>query len=219
MRFGFQPGIGFVNVNYNKLLFGDQIVRGGNVPTIETPPQNLIYPDIGAGMLVYDNRFWAGMSVYHINKPTESILNGFSESVLNIKFSAHGGYKILLDDEDTDADKLRSVSIAMHYSSQFLWDQLDIGGYFSKGMFNFGLWYRGLPVFKSYLPGYSNNDAIAVILGYRTNRMNFGYSYDFTISKLTIGSYGSHELTFSYQLCNPKKKKRRRKVGTPCPKF
>ena len=82
-----------------------------------------------------------------------------------------------------------------------------------------GLWYRGLPGVKSYAPGYGNNDAIAMIVGLKTYRFGFGYSYDFTISQLTNASAGAHEITLSQQLCNPKRRRSRPKSWTPCPSF
>ena len=68
------------------------------------------------------------------------------------------------------------------------------------------------------MPVHSNNDAIAILVGLKAPRFNIGYSYDFTISKLTMASYGSHEITLSAQMCNPNKT-RKRVWPVPCPKF
>src|SRR6478735_7843067 len=43
IRFGIQPGFGFKKVNYDNLVFGDQIYRGGNVATVEKAPLNKTY--------------------------------------------------------------------------------------------------------------------------------------------------------------------------------
>ena len=81
-----------------------------------------------------------------------------------------------------------------------------------------GIWYRGIPL-KHYAPGYANNDAFAIIVGVKTDRLNIGYSYDITISRLSTKlSHGAHEITASYQLCKVKKKKKYRLL-LPCPKF
>lgn len=40
MRFGFQAGFGTRSINFNDLIFGDQLSRGGDVPTVETPTIN-----------------------------------------------------------------------------------------------------------------------------------------------------------------------------------
>ena len=108
--------------------------------------------------------------------------------------------------------------MAFNYRGQKEFDQFDIGCYYSQNSFNLGLWYRGIPGLKAYKPGYSNNDEVAVIIGFQTKKMNIGYSYDITISKLYQISNGAHEITISYHICSPPKKK---KYGLllPCPKF
>lgn len=217
LRFGIQPGVGISSINFNKLLFGDQIARGGkNVPTLEDAPQSVIYFDINTGLLLYATNSWFGVSFFHINEPDESFLGSGDPSTLPVKYSAHGGYKFLLN-EDVDIEK--SVSIAFNYRGQNKFDQLDIGGYYTRDIFNVGLWYRGIPFFKRYAPGYANNDAISIIAGFKTDIMSFGYSYDFTISRLSNSiSNGAHELTVSYQFCQLKKL-RKKLIFVPCPSF
>lgn len=217
LRFGIQPGVGFSSINFNKLVFGDQIARGGqNVPTIEDAPQSVTYFDINTGVLLYATNTWFGVSFFHINEPDESFLGSGNPSLLPIKYSAHGGYKFLLNEE---IDNEKSVSLAFNYRGQKKFDQLDVGGYYTRDIFNVGLWYRGIPFLKQYAPGYANNDAISVIVGFKTNIMSFGYSYDFTISRLSNSiSNGAHELTVSYQFCQLGKL-RKKLIFVPCPSF
>jgi type IX secretion system PorP/SprF family membrane protein len=218
MRMGVQPGLGIRSINYNNLVFGDQIARGGSVATVETPAQTKMFFDIGAGMLAFTRKAWVGVSFYHLNKPNESLLGETGESILPIKYSLHSGYKYSINPDEKEETKRRSVSLAMNYRGQLEFDQLDIGGYYTQYVFNVGLWYRGLPGLKAYKPGYSNNDAFAVVIGVKTDKLNIGYSYDTTISKLTAKSGGAHEISVSYQLCKLKKKKKKRLL-VPCPKF
>jgi len=121
-------------------------------------------------------------------------------------------------EEEREDFQKKSITAAFNYRGQKEFDQLDIGFYYTRNIFNIGFWYRGIPGLKAYKPGYSNNDEIAVILGVQTHGMNIGYSYDITISRLYKQSNGAHELTVSYQICHPPKKK---KYGLiiPCPKF
>lgn len=217
IRFGVQPGIGIHSISFNKLLFGDQIARGGNVATIEDQTHSRTYFDIGAGMLAYTKDFWLGTSLYHLNKPNESLIPG-SQSVLPIRYTVHGGYSYALNEDEKEEFKRRSIAAAFNYRGQADFDQFDLGAYYMQYVFNLGIWYRGIPFLKSYKPGYSNNDAIALILGFKTERLNIGYSYDFTISKLAGATSGAHEVTLSYQLCKLTKKKKKR-IVVPCPKF
>ncbi|MES2592743.1 MAG: type IX secretion system membrane protein PorP/SprF [Bacteroidota bacterium] len=217
MRFGVQPGVGMKSINFNKLLFGDQIARGGNVATLETPTQSKTYFDIGAGGLFYSRKYWIGTSVYHLTRPDVALM-GNSDGILPIKYSVHGGAKFIFNPKERNLYAQRSVSPAFNYRGQREFDQFDIGLYFTQYIFNLGLWYRGIPILKSYKPGYANNDVIAMIVGIKTDRLNIGYSFDYTISKLNNLSHGAHEITLSYQLCKFRKKKKSRLV-VPCPKF
>ncbi len=219
-RFGVQPGVTIKSIQFDKLIFGDQLARGGNtgansIASVENPTQSRAFFDIGAGGLIYTSKFWLGTSFFHINKPNES-LYGNDDVKLPIKYSLHGGTKLYLDDEK-DPDLKKSMSIVMNYRGQGKFDQLDVGIYFSKYGVNLGFWYRGIPGLKAYKKGYSNNDAIAIILGFQKKRLRIGYSYDITISKLASLTKGAHEITLSYELCKPKKITKR--VLIACPKF
>ncbi len=219
MRGGFQPGIGIRSVNFNKLLFGDQIARGGNVPTIEAPTQTKVYVDIGAGGLLFTEKLWIGTSFYHLTRPNTSLIDG--EAILPVKYSIHGGGKFPLNKGENDPFKKMFISPAFNYRGQKKFGQLDIGLYYTQYIFNVGLWYRGIPIIKTYKyqPGYSNNDALAIIVGVQADRLNIGYSYDITISKLSSLTNGANEVTLSYQLCKLQKKSKKYGVLIPCPKF
>ncbi len=218
MRVGVQPGIGIRSINFSDLLFGDQIARGGSgVATVETPTQTKTFFDIGAGALAYTKEAWLGVSVYHLNKPNESFI-GDPSAILPVKYSVHGGYKYFVNEDEKDEFQRKSFSGAFNYYGQNKFDQLDLGVYYSQYVFNLGVWYRGIPGLKAYKPGYSNNDAVAVIIGIKTDRLNIGYSYDYTISKLTNMTNGAHEIAVAYQLCKLNKKKKKRLI-VPCPKF
>jgi len=213
MRFGIQPGITTRSVNYNQLIFGDQIATG-TASSVETQKPSTTFLDLGAGVLAYSSKFWAGFSAYHLNKPNQSLL-GSEDGIVPIKYSFHAGAKFIVGGDDK-SDVLKSITPALHYRKQKKYDQFDVGMYYTHGLLTMGLWYRGLPL-KHYQPGYANNDAVAVLLGVKTDRFNCGYSYDLTISKLAGASRGAHELTISYQFCKQKKKKKRIEVA--CPKF
>jgi type IX secretion system PorP/SprF family membrane protein len=214
MRLAIQPGIGMRSINFNDLVFGDAIAHG---TTVEQPTQTKTFFDLGAGALFYSAKYWGGFSIYHLNKPDESIM-GIEGATLPIKYSLHGGAKFNIEDGENDKDISQSVTAVFNYRGQQKFDQLDIGAYYTKNVVSVGAWYRGIPI-KQYKPGpgYANNDAIALIIGVKTKRANIGYSFDITISKLAGLSKGAHEVTMAYQLCKPSKKKK--KLVIPCPKF
>jgi hypothetical protein len=81
---------------------------------------------------------------------------------------------------------------------------------------NLGLWYRGIP-FSGTKPG---SDALSVLIGVDIDKydMRIGFSYDVTISKLSIAnSLGAFELSLIYEYA--KRSKKIRKVLVSCPKF
>jgi len=218
-RFGVQPGIGIRSVNYTKLLFGDQIARGGDVASVENSDiiKSKTYLDANAGFLIFNSAYYFGVSASHLNQPNQSIVGSISK--LPIKYNAQGGRTFVISQATTRAPFAgKSVNLAFHFRGQNKFDQLDIGGYYNQYVFTLGMWYRGIPIAKSYKPGYGNSDALAFLIGYKKDGINIGYSYDLTISKLTMVSNGAHEITVSYQYCPPRKKvKPRRRVA--CAKF
>jgi type IX secretion system PorP/SprF family membrane protein len=217
LRLGIQPGLGIRSVNYTKLLFGDQIVRGENNATVEDKINTKTYFDANAGVLLFNNDYYLGFAAFHLTKPNESLLEGVSK--LPIKFNMQGGRMFEISPPNMRHPFMqKSMNIAFHLRGQNKFDQLDIGAYYNQYIFTFGLWYRGLPIVKAYKPGYTNNDAIAFLVGYKKDGISIGYSYDLTISKLATVSNGAHEISVSYQYCPPRKKiKPRRRVA--CAKF
>jgi type IX secretion system PorP/SprF family membrane protein len=217
LRFGAQPGITIKSIDMNRLTFGDQLYRGGNVTTIESPVISRTYFDFGAGTLLYGAGFWLGTSVYHINRPDESLFStGYNR--IPIRYSVHGGYKYNLNRDETPGDIKKSITAAFNYRGQAKFDQFDIGFYFTRAFLNVGMWYRGIPGLKAYKTGYKNNDAFIFIIGLEGNRIDIGYSYDITISDLSTISHGSHELTLNFQMCRLKEKKKKAEL-IECPKF
>ena len=157
-------------------------------------------------------------SFNHMNEPNQSLSN--DESPLFMKFSAHGGYKFDLSEGGRKTLNTSFFNVALHYKAQQKFDQLDLGLYYTREPFTFGVWYRGIPAIKSY-EGVLNNDALAIILGYKVidYNLNIGYSYDVTVSRLAANSAGSHEISLIYEIASKKKKRRSRRFFVPCAKF
>ncbi|MBA3899315.1 MAG: type IX secretion system membrane protein PorP/SprF [Bacteroidetes bacterium] len=217
IRAGFQGGLNTRSIDYTSLLFGDQIVNGTTNSSYNMPA--VAYADFAAGGVIYSELFWAGFSAHHITRPNESLLRETSE--VPIKYSVHGGGRIPLN--GTGGSRKSSTQLiypAFNYKSQGKFDQLDLGFYYEHTGIVIGTWYRGIPLLKAYRPGYMNNDAIALIVGYAVDNFNIGYSYDFTISKLAFASGGAHEISCNYTFCAMKtQKKKRRRINVPCPSF
>jgi len=212
--------VGYVThaVDYSRLVFGDQLLSGNDGGSLDQyDGEGVSYMDVTAGLLYFTPKYWVGASVHHLNEPNQSLLN--AEAKVPRKLSVHGGYRHRIKTA-LIKEHGQYVVFAFNYRAQDKFDQFDIGAYYELDPFSIGLWYRGLPLFKSFEPGYGNSDAVAVSFGYQVNDLRIGYSYDLTISKLVSNTGGAHELTLVYEIANRRKKKsisKRRVV--PCAKF
>lgn len=222
MRAGFAAGGVQRSIDYGALTFGDQISRGGASTSIEDLSNiRTVYFDGSFGMLFYTAQSWGGFSFNHFNRPNQSLLAESSKLPGDFKF--HGGHKFFLEGDDAESTKRgaekNTVTVAFNYKKQQKFNQIDVGLYYSKSYFVIGAWYRGIPLWRP-IPYYRNNDALIFLIGLSSEKINVGYSYDITLSKLTnISSGGSHEVSIAYQFCNPKKKKKKRAILISCPKF
>ena len=199
----FRPGVEvaytFQDINFDRLIFGDQLSSTGLTgnPTGEVFNTGLStrFFDLSFGGVLYNPSLWIGGSLHHVLEPNQSIAGG--DAPLRRKFSVHGGYRIPLNPgtRRTDIGE-RSITPSFNYRTQGEFDQLDLGAYFTLSPILVGVWYRGLPI--KNLDGITNNEALIFMLGLQTNRATFGYSFDYTLSDLGIGTGGAHEISIAY---------------------
>ena len=211
---GAEAGYTTRDYNFNKFIFGDMIAYGTSA-TVEQPNALRVhYLDLSSGVLLYNRRAWIGVASHHLNMPNQAVIS--SESRLPILYSVHMGIKIPIGKtvDPRDDNPKESITPAINYRSEKKFDQVDVGCYYTHLPLVFGVWYRGIPILKSYKPGYANNDALAFVLGLSVDSFKFGYSYDLTISRLWGNTGGSHEISLCYQFC-----KLNVKGPFACPKF
>lgn len=229
-KLSFRPGvqISFVNrdLNFNKLTFGDQYDETGFISptTAESFNTNtgINFADISFGGLLYSGDFWIGFSMFHLTEPNQSFVG--EASPLPKKSSVHGGYKISLPAKPgrsrgpMQAPRERSLTPTFQYKTQGEFDQLDLGLYLTLEPIVLGTWYRGIP-FKTY-EGFGNNESAVFLIGISSNNLNIGYSFDYTLSELGIGSGGAHEVSLAYEFPLRSRKIPPKNVRLiPCPKF
>lgn len=225
----FRPGTQLAvynrNLNFNKLTFGDQ--WNPSTQEFDNPSGEVdtglskFFFDLSFGGVLYSSRFWFGYSVYHINQPNQS-LSG-QDNPLPMKHSFHAGYKIPLKTAGAPPgyNKIgdeRSITPTAQYKMQGGFQQLDLGIYATIEPMIFGLWYRGIPFDTPN--GFSGSESMVVLLGYSYQKLNVGYSFDYTLSDLGIRSGGAHEISLSYviSLKDPRRPPAD-KLRIPCPKF
>lgn len=197
--------LGYVRMSWawDKFIFRDQIdpingyqTGGGTILTRESRPINTNpdYIDVGLGILYYSPLFYIGSSVKHVNSPDIGILvnSNSGGSALSPRFNFHTGFEIPLSNDKRKERHILSPSLAVVKQASFF--QMNLGAqYLFKSVFT-GLFYRHARL---------NPDAIIFLLGFKKDNWKIGYSFDFTISELTISQGGTHELSFLFQLANP----------------
>ncbi len=215
LKAGFEASYFAEKLDFNKLTFGDQIdPRYGFVlNTNEKPPDNpnKSTVDFSTGLLLYNENFYCGFAANHLTQPNVGF---YSQSPLPIKYTFHVGGVIPLRGGSNGLARQENestISPNLLYQKQDQFQQINVGMYVNKFPFVGGLWYRQSIGASSY------PDALIVLLGLETGMMRFGYSYDITISKLTLGSGGAHEISFALRFGCPPKKKRVRVIN--CPTF
>ena len=187
VRAAVQAGIHQKSLNWDKLVFGDQISsKFGNIYTTgEVQPGTVLVPDFGAGLLIYSETIFGGYSAHHITQPNE----GFGgESILPMKHTAHAGLIVPFNNDHHDS--FISPNVVFQAKGDFR--KINLGVFLEKGPAVVGLWYR-------------NRDAFIVLLGIHMEAWTIGYTYDVTTSKLSIqNSNGSHEISFGMKFpCKP----------------
>ncbi|MDA1336064.1 MAG: PorP/SprF family type IX secretion system membrane protein [Bacteroidetes bacterium] len=218
LRPALQGAFGNRSIDMQQLTFGDQLIRGPQVSTIEDRPSvSRHYFDFATGFLLSGKYNWLGVSFDHLNNPNES-LNPTYIDPMDIKTSIHGGWRMPIQDYMRDRHH-GDLIVAFNYMAQGPFDQLDLGIYYDTKPLSFGLWYQGLP-FGHTIEGGTDVDAVSAIFGYGTENWKIGYSYDITLNRLGLSTTGgSHEIVLSYNWKTYQKKPSATPRYLPCPVF
>jgi len=222
LSMGLQGSLIFRSLDYSRLTYGDQLssflVNGklGSTldPTASLFSNNVNYGDIGAGLLVNHSTYWLGASVHHINRPNQSLLEN-SDDLIAPKYALQGGLSLAISEG-------KSIKPVIYLKNQGNFAQVDLGTYVQLDPLVLGFWFRGLPLNKTTADSFSSRESLIGLIAIQNNRYSFGYSYDFTVSGLGVGSGGAHELSFSYVLnwdFGQRKSYQRYRQSFACPRF
>jgi len=219
LRFGLSGGIQQASINFFKLRFPDQIDdRDGFVfPTNEPGlggglSESNIRPDVNAGIAYYNPYAWLGVTINHITEPEQRFYpniplppDQLEGAKLPRKFTVTGGLRLPVGGI-RNPNRIK-ISPAFLFKVQGQFFQVDAGVYLDIEPMVFGVWYR-------------HQDALIGLIGFRKGVFSFGYSYDYTISRLTNGiSGGSHEVSLVLEFEQKKRRKPMRHKSPPCPRF
>src|SRR5690606_36825099 len=142
---GLQFGYVVRSLDFGKLLLNDQIGFGnsGIAPgTVDPKVLNMDktdYFDFSTGLLLYNERSWFGASVYHLNRPEFSLLEG--DERLAAKYSVHAGVRTRLYNGPIDRGRVSSVSPSFISKKHGGLQQVDMGLSFYHDPLMVGAWY------------------------------------------------------------------------------
>jgi type IX secretion system PorP/SprF family membrane protein len=212
LKSGMEVGFHSLSLNWNKLQFGDAIdpqnggISPGGIPypSSEIAPLNNSnnYLTIGSGLVLYNPNFYVGLSLNNLNNPDVSFLGvgsnqESSSKTLPTRISLHAGTQITLVRGNKQVDPT-FISPNLMYVRQSGYNQLNVGAFLSVNKIQGGLWYRH---------SLYNGDALIASIGVKKDFLKISYSFDFTLSELSIQQGGSHEIgiAVNFDYLYPKK--------------
>lgn len=215
-----RPGLNFsylqTGIDYDKLMFSSQF-RDGQVSGAKplAPSSDKVGDvDFSASLLVYTKQLWFGGGIEHLLEPEVSLY--LNEEIIPMKYTAFAGVELI-----KKSHLLKPIDETLTFASLFKkqldFNQLDFGLYWYNMPVVAGIWLRGIPRIYGEEDRYVQvGDAMALLIGYKVNKFSFGYSYDFTISRLITSTNGSHELSV---VINFRHERRKKVTSIPCPAF
>lgn len=223
---GLQGGMAQTKVDYNRLVFPDQLSVNGVLPVASAAdfPRNSgrFYPDLSAGMFFNYNftsntRLLAGFSGHHLNMPDES-LTGSSDafrSPLPVRWTGNLLFTHT-NEEETWSYSISAVGYCQADNSNFQFGAEVIQNELEASL---GVYYRSNYNFK-YMSGNINSITVALSLNIfgRSNKeekMQIGLAHDFQVGNNGYSyTSGSSELGVVWErktknesennICDPK---------------
>ena len=196
IKLGMELGVVQLRIDPSKLIFFDQLdpQYGAISPGGTTFPtdENLAgvgtqyYADIGAGVMLYNPKYYVGIGLKHLNNPDNGSLDNIENinTGIPVRFTLHGGMQINIE-KSNKGRKGTFISPNVVYVQQGPFKQLNAGAFIDFDAFFTGLWYRHAS---------SHGDAVIGSVGIRSGIFKISYSYDLTISGLGSYSEGAHEI-------------------------
>lgn len=214
MRAGIQADFHQRSYDFNKFRFGDMIDdRYGFIKqtTEKVGREQISFLNFSTGLLFYTNIIYGGIAVHNITEPNQSFYSPTSsadEFKLPRRYTAHAGANIYLTHEREEKNRMM-LSPSILYMQQRNYNQLNLGMYLKKQALTTGLWFRQTT---------NNADAVIVLVGLKLPKFRVGYSFDVTVSNSKSATYGSHEVSLSFEISRKRKEKRTFKPII-CPEF
>jgi type IX secretion system PorP/SprF family membrane protein len=197
LSFGINPTFTQFTVNRNRLITE---IPGDN--TVLNSAQNGLAPDVNIGALWFNDDFNLGVTGFNLIESKKDLYDVGKPitNKVNRAIYINGGYRFKV------AEKF-AIKPSVLYRLMFnAPSQLDGNVQF---IYNNNYW-LGI--------SYRSGDATSILLGMRFNRIMVGYSYDYTLTKLSTYNSGTHEIFLSLKLFDNKNKspwQKRNRIYSP----
>jgi type IX secretion system PorP/SprF family membrane protein len=144
---------------------------------------NKFIMDIGAGFYLYSKKMFFGVAADHLSKDFVEFGSGTVNFNTQIHFNATAGIKLPIND---DLTLIPSILVKNMRPAPFSLEGSLLAEY--KEWLWMGVSYR-------------NSDAVIGMFGFNVSEtFKFGYSYDFSVSRMNQVSSGGHELVLGIML-------------------
>ncbi|MFD2246742.1 PorP/SprF family type IX secretion system membrane protein [Pontibacter ruber] len=193
---GLQGSIASLRVNYDNLVFGDQLSDNG-VVAVTSAEANTFEPtsyiSFTAGGLVYSEQFWFGLTAAHLNRPSY----GFAQKTeLPLRFTANAGYKLYARTSQSQGKFFEfSVTPAITYTHQKNLSRTDLGLYTIYTPVSLGLIYKGVPVSG----GTDQDQVLALLAGIQIEQLKIGFSHDVGLQGISRQAGGANEVSLVFE--------------------
>ncbi len=185
-RFGLITQFSSYSFGTGKYTWEDQVDQNFTGFILPTQEQNATLVrnafHVGAGAMVYNNKFFSGLSVYNLNQPDIAIIAG-SESKLLTKYQLVTGYVI---------DKLLdNITITPHVlvMQQEGLNSTTINTLFTVNNLQFSTGVQRTQWFNK------RNVSMTNYVGYHYGKVNLGYSLDWNLTYSTGAIPMTHEIS------------------------
>ena len=196
MSAGLQASVASLRVNFDNLVFGDQLTDNGLVAVTSAEASTFepsYYMDFTVGGLLYTDQFWAGLTAAHLNRPGY----GFNqETELLLRFTAIAGYKFYAKSYEEQGQLFElSFSPAVTFIHQQNLNRLDLGIYTIYTPLTLGLIYKGVPV----TGGTIQDQTVSIIAGLQLRNVRVGYSHDLGLQGFSAEAGGANEISLVFE--------------------
>ena len=186
-------------LNFGQLVFADGLnpVTGIYSGSNEIAPDsnNQLFPDFGAGILLFNDKYFWGFAADHLAEPVQSFYSGYQYTIprkytmhleVSLPFYISGHWR-----------KFCKLNPNFIVQSQGNSHNITYGIYANRMGFSLGIWNR--------LSTAKTNDLIGMI-GFISNQFRTAITYDTNLYGTGLRSHGAVEISVSFLLKKPGKK-------------